>query len=139
MNLPKPHPENQVEPPYAAQMKGKTGLIRIIRALSYSWDGVRAACDEQGFRQLLWFNGALILLALFLPFALAVQLVLILASCLSLAVELINTGIEAAIDRISLDYHPLSKRAKDVGSAAQYLLLLVLLLLWTLALWRTFV
>ncbi|EGY51758.1 diacylglycerol kinase [Neisseria shayeganii 871] len=123
---------------YAAQMKGKTGLRRIINALGYSWDGIRAACDEAGFRQLLWINGILILLALLLPFTLAVQLVLILASALSLVVELINTGIEAAVDHTSLAQHELAKRAKDVGSAAQYLLLAVLLLMWLLALWRTF-
>ena len=78
------------------------------------------------------------LLALFLPFGLAVQLVLILASCMSLAVELIHTGIEAAVDHTSLDKHDLAKRAKDVGSAAQYLTLLMLAVLWLLALWRTF-
>ncbi|MDO4694970.1 MAG: diacylglycerol kinase [Eikenella sp.] len=123
---------------YAAQMKGKTGLRRIINALGYSWDGIRAACDEAGFRQLLLLNGILTLSALLLPFALGVQLVLILASALSLVVELINTGIEAAVDHTSLAQHALAKRAKDVGSAAQYLLLAVLLLMWLLALWRTF-
>ena len=124
---------------YAAQMKGKTGVRRIINALGYSWDGVKAACEEAGFRQLLWLNGTLLLLALFLPFGLAVQLVLILASCMSLAVELLNTGIEAAVDHTSLDKHDLAKRAKDVGSAAQHLTLFMLAVLWLLAVWRTFV
>ena len=124
---------------YAAQMKGKTGVRRIINALGYSWDGVKAACEEAGFRQLLLLNGTLLLLALCLPFGLAVQLVLILASCMSLAVELINTGIEAAVDHTSLDKHDLAKRAKDVGSAAQHLTLFMLAVLWLLAVWRTFV
>lgn len=123
---------------YAEQMKGKTGLRRVINALGYSWDGVKSACDEAGFRQLLWLNGTLLLSAVLLPFGLGVQLVLILASCLSLVVELINTGLEAAVDHTSQDKHDLAKRAKDVGSAAQYLTLFMLIVLWVLALWRTF-
>lgn len=123
---------------YAHQMKGKTGMRRIINALGYSWHGVLAACTEQGFRQLLWLNGTLLLAACLLPFSLAVQLVLMLASFLSLCIELINTGIEAAVDHTSLEQHILAKRAKDVGSAAQYLMLLGLLLMWIIALWRSF-
>lgn len=123
---------------YAAQMKGKTGVRRIINALGYSWDGVKAAYDEAGFRQLIWINGTLVILALILPFNLATQLVLILASCMSLVIELVNTGIEAAVDHTSQEQHALAKRAKDVGSAAQYLTLFILVLMWLLALFKTF-
>lgn len=137
--------ENNKEPtqtttdvPYAYTVKGKTGIMRLVLALGYSWQGVRAACDEQGFRQLLWLHGALIVAVFCLPFSLAVQLVLLLASCVSLTVELLNTGIEAAVDYVSLDYHPLAKRAKDVGSAAQYLSLMMLAVMWIWALYRTF-
>ncbi len=143
MNTPppdKPSVTRQALPPetsYAARMKGQRGWRRIVLALGYSRDGICAACSEAGFRQLLWINGGLILLALGLPFTLAVQLVLILASCLSLVIELINTGLEAAVDHTSQSEHPLAKRAKDVGSAAQYLLLAGMVLMWLLALWRT--
>lgn len=123
---------------YAAQMKGKTGLRRIINALWYSWDGVKAAYEEAGFRQLLLLNAVLLVLVLWLPFGLATQMVLISVSCMTLVIELINTAIEAAVDHTSQAHHTLAKRAKDAGSAALYLTLLLLLVLWLLALWRTF-
>lgn len=124
---------------YAAQMKGKTGVRRIVNALGYSWDGVKSACTEQGFRQLLWVNGICFILTWVLPFSLGTQLALILISCINLMIELVNTGIEAAVDHTSQEKHELAKRAKDVGSAAQYLTLFVLILMWITALWRTFV
>ena len=114
---------------YAAQIKGKSGLRRIINACGYTRDGFKAACEEQGFRQLLWLNIPLIVLAFILPIA---------SSFLSLIVELFNTGVEAAVDHTSLEKHPLAKRAKDVCSAAQGLALLLLALLWLLALWREY-
>lgn len=120
---------------YAAEMKGKTGLRRIINALGYSKDGIRAAWTEQGFRQLAWLNGALLVLAFVLPFETAVRMVLVFASFFSWIVELFNTGVEAAVDHTSLERHPLAKRAKDVCSAAQYLSLLLIALLWGMALW----
>ncbi|MDO4998164.1 MAG: diacylglycerol kinase [Neisseria sp.] len=124
------------EQSYAEQIKGKTGLKRIINALGYSADGIRAACTEQGFRQLLWINGALLLLLFFVPFGITTKMVLVLASFLSIIVELFNTGIEAAVDHTSLEKHPLAKRAKDVGSAAQYIALTLLAILWLMASWR---
>ena len=99
---------------YAAQIKGKSGLRRIINACGYTRDGFKAACEEQGFRQLLWLNIPLIVLAFILPFGLATRMILIASSFLSLIVELFNTGLEAAVDHSSLDKHPLAKRAKDV-------------------------
>ena len=65
-------------------------------------------------------------------------MLLIMASMISLMVELINTGIEAAVDHTSLDKHELAKRAKDVGSAAQFLGLTLLALMWLMALWRDY-
>ena len=123
---------------YAAQIKGKSGLRRIINACGYTRDGFKAACEEQGFRQLLWLNIPLIVLAFILPFGLATRMILIASSFLSLIVELFNTGVEAAVDHTSLEKHPLAKRAKDVCSAAQGLALLLLALLWLLALWREY-
>ena len=69
-----------------------------------------------------------------MPFNVSAKMVLVIASFLSLIVELINTGIEASVDHTSTDHHPLAKIAKDVGSAAQFLALLLLFVLWCMAL-----
>lgn len=119
---------------YAAQIKGKTGLRRIINAWGYSLDGFKAACEEQGFRQLLWLNAPLVVLAFVFDFDTAVRMLLLAASFLCLIVELFNTGVEAAVDHTSLEKHPLAKRAKDVCSAAQTVSLGLLALLWLVAL-----
>ncbi|MCP2040290.1 diacylglycerol kinase (ATP) [Neisseria sp. HSC-16F19] len=129
-SLPPPQDEH-----YAARMKGRAGIRRIVQALGYSWHGVRAACEEAGFRELLWINAVLLVLALWLPFETAVRLVLILVSFLTLVVELINTAVEAAVDHTSQAEHPLAKRAKDAASAALYLLLAALMVLWLVALY----
>lgn len=120
--------------PYAAQIKGKTGWRRIWNASGYSLDGLKAACDEAGFRQLILLHSILILLALFCIDGKATQMILVLASFLSLIIELFNTAIEAAVDHTSLEKNPLAKRAKDVGSAAQFLGLILCGLLWIMAL-----
>ena len=124
--------------PYAIKVKGKTGLRRIINACFYSLDGFRAACTEQGFRQLLYVNAVLVVLAFVLDFGPTTKMVLIMASMITLIVELFNTGIEAAVDHTSLDQHDLAKRAKDVGSAAQTVALTLLTLMWLMALWRDY-
>lgn len=119
---------------YAAQTKGKTGIRRILKAAGYSKDGFVAAYrHEAAFRQVVWLNLVLLLLLIVVPFGLVVKMVLVVASFLSLIVELFNTGLEAAIDRISTEYHPLAKIAKDVGSAAQLLALTLLAVLWIMA------
>jgi len=71
---------------------------------------------------------------IFIPFDISIKMMLIIASFLSLIVELFNTGIEASVDHTSTNQHPLAKIAKDVGSAAQFLSLSLLLILWLLAL-----
>ena len=68
------------------------------------------------------------------PFTISIKMLLVVASFLSLIVELINTGIEASVDHTSTAKHPLAKIAKDVGSAAQFLALLLLFILWMMAL-----
>ena len=118
---------------YAEKMKGKRGWRRIANALGYSCHGVRFACAEQGFRQLLWLHGALMLILCFAGFGLAVSMILVLASFVSIVVELLNTGIEAAVDHTSQEQHALAKGAKDVGSAAQYIMLAALAILWIMA------
>lgn len=119
---------------YAASMKGGRGLKRIVRALGYSADGVRAACGEQGFRQLLWIHAALAACLLWADFSLPVKMILFLGSAVSVAAELINTGLEAAVDHTSEEMHVLAKKAKDTASAAQYTILAALAVLWLMAL-----
>lgn len=120
---------------YASHAKGKSGLSRIMNATGYSIDGFKAAYKyEAAFRQVFWLNLLLLIAVIFLPFAIVIKMMLIIASFLSLIVELFNTGLEASVDHTSTDRHPLAKIAKDVGSAAQFLTLLLLLVLWLMAL-----
>ena len=122
---------------YASNAKGKKGLSRIVKATSYSLDGFKAAYKyEAAFRQVFWLNLLLLIAVTFIPVDISIKMMLIMASFFSLIVELFNTGIEASVDHTSTDYHPLAKVAKDVGSAAQFLALLLLLILWLMALWN---
>ena len=103
----------------ASPFKGKTGLGRVRNALRYSADGLKAAYRcEDAFRQETWLAAILIPVALFLPVGGVARALMIGSILLVLVIELINSAIEAAIDRIGLERHPLSKRAKDAGSAA---------------------
>ena len=120
---------------YASHAKGKKGLSRIVNATGYSIDGFKAAYKyEAAFRQVFWLNLLLLIAVTFLPFAIGIKMLLVIASFLSLIVELFNTGIEASVDHTSTERHPLAKIAKDVGSAAQFLTLLLLFILWVMAL-----
>lgn len=126
-------------PSYGQQMKGKTGFMRIIKAAGYSKDGFVAAYrSEAAFRQVVWLNFCLTIALIFLPFSTPITLILLVISALSIIVELFNTGLEAIVDRISDEYHPLSKVAKDVGSAAQFVSLSLLTIAWLIALYTTF-
>ena len=119
------------ESPY----KGKTGLTRVWNALCYSLAGLRAAYrHEDAFRQETWLAAVLIPLALLLPASGAGHALMIGSVLLVLLVELINSAIEAAIDRISLESHRLSKRAKDIGSAAVLVALINVMATWSLVL-----
>lgn len=123
---------------YALEVKGKTGFARVFNAFGYSVAGLKAAYTEAAFRQLIWLNSVLLVLVFVFPFSPVTKMVLILASFLSLIVELFNTAIEAAVDHTSLEKSELAKRAKDVGSAAQLMALLLLGIMWILALWRDY-
>ena len=120
-----------IESPY----KGKTGLRRIVNALRYSIDGLAAAArSEDAFRQ------ELILAAFFIPLAFWVgangleRALLIGSVLLVLIIELLNSAIEATVDRISFESHSLAKRAKDIGSAAVMLSLVNAGMTWLLIL-----
>ncbi|MGY2856602.1 diacylglycerol kinase [Pseudomonas tolaasii] len=111
--------------------KGQTGIKRIFNAGGYSLDGLRAAfTGEAAFRQLVLLNVILIPLSFFLHVSRVERALLIAVCLLALIVELLNSAVEAAIDRISLDRHPLSKNAKDMGSAAQLVALTMITLVW---------
>ncbi|MCL6483802.1 MAG: diacylglycerol kinase, partial [Janthinobacterium lividum] len=101
------------------EFKSKSGLRRIFSAFFYSLDGLKAAWrHEHAFRQELGLFIIGTLIALLLRISAFEKLVLIGVLLLVLIVELINSALEAVVDRISLERHPLSKNAKDFGSAA---------------------
>ncbi|MEN2509329.1 diacylglycerol kinase [Stutzerimonas stutzeri] len=118
-----------------ATMKGRSGLARIWHASGYSMAGLKAAYrGEAAFRQLVLLNLILIPVALLLDVSRVERAVLVGVVFLALIIELLNSAIEATVDRISLELHPLSKQAKDMGSAAQLLALCLIGLVWAVIL-----
>lgn|SRR5690606_8455165 len=121
----------QVEGPH----KGGTGLRRIWNALRNSMDGLGAAFrHEDAFRQESLLAAALIPLTLLLPVSATGKALMVASVLLVLIVELLNSAVEATVDRISLERHPLAKRAKDIGSAAVLLSLVNAAAVWLLVL-----
>jgi diacylglycerol kinase (ATP) len=119
------------ESPY----KGRTGLRRLLNAFRYSLHGFGSAFrHEDAFRQEALLAAALIPIALVLDVSGPGKAMMIASVLLVLIVELLNSAIEAAVDRISLDKHRLSKRAKDFGSAAVFVSLVNIIVVWTLVL-----
>lgn len=113
--------------------KGKTGIRRIWNALFYSLDGLRAAYrHEDAFRQEVLLAVLLIPAACLVPVSGIGKAMLIGSVLLVLVVELLNSAVEATVDRISLENHRLAKRAKDIGSAAVLLSLANVAVVWTL-------
>ena len=119
--------------------KGRTGLDRILHAARYSWQGLGTAYrSESAFRQEVWLAAPMVPAAFWLGRD-WVQVALLAGSVLLvLIVELLNSGIEATVDRVSFDLHELSKRAKDFGSAAVMLSLALCGAIWLAALWHRF-
>jgi diacylglycerol kinase (ATP) len=115
--------------------KGVTGIRRLTDALGYSLTGFAAAFrNEQAFRQVVWAAAILIPIALWLPVG-AVETAHLIASVVLVAiVELLNSGIEAVVDRVSFRKHPLAKRAKDIASAAVLLSLINAVVVWSVIL-----
>jgi len=117
--------------------KGKTGIARIIQATWNSFAGLADAWKhESAFRQEVLLAVVLVPSALFLPLDRVEKALLIASVLLVLIVELLNSGIEAAIDRVSFELHDLSKRAKDLASAAVFLSLVLCAGIWLSALWQ---
>lgn len=129
---PTAHPErHEGESPF----KGKTGLVRVWNAFRYSLDGLSAAYrHEDAFRQETWLALLLIPLALFLPASGIGKALMIGSVLLVLVVELLNSAVEAVVDRVSLERHRLAKRAKDIGSAAVLISLINVAAIWSLVL-----
>lgn len=118
---------------------GKTGLTRIIYAFGYSMQGIRAALKhEAAFRQEILLAIVLIPLAFFITQD-AVKLALLISTpLLVLMVEILNSAIEAVVDRFGEEHHELSGRAKDMGSAAVAISLVIMAVVWGLILFEIY-
>lgn len=113
--------------------KGTRGVKRLVNAFFFSLAGlVSAYRHESAFRQEVALAAVLLPVACILPVSPTDRVLLIATVLLTLIVELLNSGVEAAIDRISFDTHRLSKRAKDLGSAAVLMSLVLLFVTWAL-------
>jgi diacylglycerol kinase (ATP) len=129
-------PKTPHEAPTA--QKRRTGLSRWLHALRYSLAGLRSALKEPAFRQEAWLAMVLVPLAFVLGQNWAETALLAGSVVVVMVVELLNSGIEAAIDRIGPEWHDLSKRAKDMGSAAVLMSLLLCAGIWLSALYQRF-
>lgn len=119
--------------------KGRTGIDRLLRATGYSFQGlVQATRTESAFRQELALTLVLLPAAFWLGRTWIEVALLAGSVVLLLIVELLNSAVEAAIDRVSYELHDLSKRAKDYGSAAVLLALLLTTGVWCAALYQRF-
>ncbi|EMT6576197.1 diacylglycerol kinase [Providencia rettgeri] len=120
----------------ASQVKGFT---RVIKAAGYSLKGLKAAwVNEAAFRQ----ESVAAIIAIFIAFYLDIsyidRILLVSSVVLVAVVELLNSAIEAVVDRIGSEYHELSGRAKDIGSAAVFVSIGLALLIWVLVLWQRY-
>lgn len=125
--------------PYNPDIPKHTGLNRLVKALGHSRAGFASAYrTEAAFRQEVWLAALLIPVSIWLDIGSLERILLIGSVLLVMIVELLNSGIEAVVDRISPEWHDLSKHAKDVGSAAVLLSLINLVLVWATVLWGRF-
>ncbi len=116
-----------------SEFKSKSGITRVFSALWYSMDGLRTAWRyEHAFRQELMVVVPGVVVALLIPVTTLERVVLIAVLLLVLIVELLNSAIEAVVDRVSLERNPLSKNAKDLGSAAVMISMLLAAVTWSL-------
>ena len=126
-----PAPAAPLESPF----KGKRGVARIVQAFFNSLAGLADAWrHESAFRQEILLAAVLVPAACLAPVDAAERALLVGSVALVLIVELLNSSVEAAIDRISFEHHSLSKRAKDIGSAAVFLALVLMGLVWGIVL-----
>ncbi|MBJ8505334.1 diacylglycerol kinase [Acinetobacter seifertii] len=115
--------------------KGKSGLKRILNATGYSISGFKAAYkNEAAFRQIVLINVVLIPTSFFLDVTRGEHALMVIVCLFAIIVELFNSAIEAVVDRVSLEKHQLSKNAKDMGSAAQFVALSIIAVTWLIIL-----
>lgn len=116
---------------YRMGKTGVTGIKRVINATGYSWLGIKAAYQhESAFRQEFWLATFMIPLGYYLGQDWTDKAALICSVLFVLIVELLNSGIEAVVDRIGDEHHKLSGRAKDMGSAAVLIALIITVIIW---------
>lgn len=128
-----------LDPANESPFKGKTGLRRVWNALNYSLAGLKAAyLCEDAFRQEVILAALLIPATFLLPVPWLGRGLMIASVLLVLIVELLNSAIEAVVDRVSLENHRLAKRAKDIGSAAVLISLILVTVVWTCVLVEVF-
>jgi diacylglycerol kinase (ATP) len=113
----------------------RTGLSRVLHAFTYSIDGLKTGWHEPAFRQEAILAIALVPLAFVIGANWMETAMLVAVVILVMVTELLNTAVESAIDRIGPEWHAISKRAKDLGSAAVLLSLLLCVGVWLAALW----
>ena len=119
------------EPKSAESLKGKQGLVRLINATRYSLHGIQAGIKhEAAFREELILAIVLIPVALLLPVSTLEKIVLIECTLLVPFAEIINSAIEACVDRFGNEIHPLAGRAKDMGSAGVFFALIIAAIAW---------
>lgn len=130
-----PRPELESTPVSESPFKGKTGIKRLINAIGYSMEGFKAAYHhEDAFRQEVLLTLVLVPLALYIESEALNRVLMIGSLLLVLIVELLNSAIEAVVDRVSIERHALAKRAKDIGSAAVFVAIVNVIVVWSLLL-----
>jgi diacylglycerol kinase (ATP) len=124
-------PTDELDPQPASPLKGKTGVRRIVNAFFYSLAGLRAAWrHESAFRQEVALAAVLLPVAFLVPMP-GVERAVLAGSVLAVIVaELLNSGVEAIVDRVSTEHHALAGRAKDLGSAAVLVALVNVAIAW---------
>ncbi len=130
--------DNHPDPALVNPQKQRTGLRRILHATRYSWAGLLAGWNEAAFRQECLLAIVLLPASLFVGRTWVESAVLAASVIAVLVVELLNTAVESVVDRVGPEWHKLSKRAKDIGSAAVLLTLLLCAAIWCAALWQLF-
>lgn len=117
--------------------KSKNGLERIAKAAGYSLAGLKAAYkNEAAIRQETWLMLVLVPLGFYLGHTNIERILLVGVTLLVFIVELLNSAIEAAVDHTSIDHHALAARAKDIGSAAVMMGVMLFFLVWGLVLFN---
>ncbi|MFH0261908.1 diacylglycerol kinase [Vibrio barjaei] len=123
-----------------SEIQKNTGIKRIIYAARYSWLGLIAAWkNEAAFRQEVAALIAAVIIALVIDVSLFQKVALVGSVVFVMIVELMNSAVEAVVDRIGLERHELSGRAKDLGSAAVFLAIGLALMIWAAIFWSHFI